>query len=101
MRFLLLLVLLINAYGKDPIDGGFTTPNDFDHIDYIKIQSPTGSNCSATRVSPNKLLTAAHCVVDLSINNNVHYKSGDTIPEHGTVKSVEIHPEYEKSYKKI
>lgn len=98
MKILLFLSLFSNLILADyPIEGGIEVPKDEKYKTFIRIETPKGYSCSATMVSANKILTAAHCVVGSDFKNL--YKIGDDILDYGKVLKLDIHPSYIKSRK--
>jgi len=91
-----------------PIEGGKEIPfTDTKYIDFIKITSPESSSqtsCSATVIAYNKILTAAHCIVELGKEDlPLRYKKGGYLGFYGRIKSIHIPDEYfdyVRAYKK-
>ena len=93
IRFLpLALLLSVPCFALPPIEGGRNAPLDtFDYVDVVKMTLPGQKECTATRVSPVMVLTAAHCVPDLSAGN---FLSGV-----GKIVKVTVHPKYAEAKK--
>ena len=97
--FLIILGLLSFNLFAD-IEGGDKT-DDPRYKHFIRISSKDGYNCSATQVAHNKILTAAHCVVSVSLNSESYlYKKGDPL-NNNIIKSVIVNKNYIKFAKEL
>lgn len=93
MNVLFLLILSLNFGLSAPlIEGGKPIPKKDKYKYFVRIESVDGYSCTATKVSKNKLITSAHCVIDKDLN--LLYKLGDPILDYGQVKSINFHPNY-------
>ena len=102
MKILLFLCFSVCALSKvSPlIEGGKNISiTDMKYIDFIKLEKYQGPECSATRVAHNKILTAAHCVIDQ--NSNEIYRVGGSIGMYGTITKIAIHPKYSEYFRKM
>jgi hypothetical protein len=90
-----LLVLNIAYCFSPPIDGGKSAPmTSMDYIDIVELKGPF-SGCTGTKVSATKILTAAHCIIDLENSQFTDFlKSGDFLFGVGQIISVSVHPKY-------
>jgi hypothetical protein len=91
-----LLVLNTAHCFSPPIDGGKSAPvTSFEYIDVVELVGPTNSLCTGTKVSPTKILTAAHCIerYENSIFSEI-LKTGDMLFGVGRITGITIHPRY-------
>lgn len=95
---ILFAVFSFSILAKPLIEGGKKIPlTEIKYIDSIKLDLPDNSSCSGTRVAHNKILTAAHCVINSDLSPKL--SSGNILLRHGTVTDVKIHPIYKSSLK--
>ena len=86
-RFLLLALISQSLLAAPPIEGGKDAPMaSFDYVDIIKITRADQGECTATRVSPKFILTAAHCIDGLG--------PGSSLRGAGKIVKVTVHPKY-------
>lgn len=87
VKGLCLFLISLSAFALPPIDGGKDAPiASFDYVDIIKITRADQGECTATRVSPTLILTAAHCVKGIN--------PGSGLGGVGKVVKVSVHPKY-------
>jgi V8-like Glu-specific endopeptidase len=87
LRFLLFIILSSSLFAAPPIEGGKDAPlSSFEYVDIIKITRADQGECTATRVSPILILTAAHCIKGMVV--------GSSLRGAGKIVKVTIHPKY-------
>lgn len=84
------------ALATPPIEGGKDVPlSSFEYVDVVRLNLPNGGTCTATKVSPTMILTAAHCVSVYENNQLTHFfKTGGHLNEQGKIVKVAVHPNY-------